>query len=163
MTEQKEGLETKYISCFVCKKVYHGLANPVKNTEKCWVYYWRTNRDKHYCVSCDDQKCCNVLIGLIKGCMICGALSFNVEESNKGHSNEDHNIGYVEVLCSRECKIKMFKQCEEDISKGVMITKICQTCKVESLDMLTCDKCKIAYYCSKDCQATHDKTCNNKP
>lgn len=150
-----EGVSFK---CSACGNSFNGLANPIKNSKKCWIFHFYYDYHRYF-AACDDQKCFAKVKDNIKGCLECGELSFNIDESDKAFIAEDRNICEISCLCSRDCKIARFNRYEEEMEKGIDITRFCAICKKESYDMFRCDKCKIKYYCSKKCQIEHDKIC----
>jgi hypothetical protein len=147
--------------CFACGESYYGMESEIKNTKKCWIYLNVFNQQQTYAVSCDDQKCFAAISNLLTGCIQCGETKCDINESMKNSTIEDPNIGTVDMLCSRKCRIKNMERYLKDVNTG-LIKQRCSICKTEGIDMHICDKCGVKYYCSKDCQLGHELNCDNK-
>lgn len=104
-----------------------------------WIYHHKL---------CNCSKCIGLIIGL--GCSICGQ---RIKHNAKWEIDSYINIqkqGTLQLFCSEQCKNKQSKE------------SLCGKCG-EAKATISCQKCKIANYCSQDCQSKdlerHSTTC----
>lgn len=169
MTEQKEETQASDIihkisfKCNVCGTKFRGLLNKKRNNKKIYIYYYYKNNQKTHSIVCAEKDCYIKIENLFSDssidCMWCGKHpESNFKDDNiwdKTILMEDEKILNIILLCSRECKLSLWKYYNERRKDGGNITSICFNCKDSSTKMLKCGKCKLALYCSKGCQKEH--------
>lgn len=166
MTETKNSLEIidgLTFKCGICKTKFRGFANKKKNNKTVYVYDYLRHNERVSLISCSDKKCVNKVEGSFVnesiGCMWC-TNKLNLESKDKlvldiSVCSENNNIKFVYVLCSGKCKLKLWDFYNKKKKEGMECSSICFNCKISTEKMFRCGKCKLAIYCSEDCQKKH--------
>lgn len=146
-------------NCVICNNKFYGLASKQENTEKSIVYDDCKEGKSRTRVVCNKDSCITEIEESIGDCAWCKIELGDLNETEISNMTEDDTINWVMVLCSRKCRLEFHAFLEQRIKEGGSVTQVCSICKNDSKDMFRCEHCQIKFYCSKECQTSHEKEC----
>lgn len=153
-----KAIEGKDFHCDTCQKQFFGFASGKKNTENSYVYYYHLENDGtiYYNVVCNSDECKDIVESKLPDycCLWCQRKVKDEWYFNHVTLSEDTSITTSYLICSSDCRIKVFEHFEK-----CEFIPICSFCRKEGKDLVKCDICKVKYYCSGNCRTIHTYIC----
>ena len=137
--------DSEFVNCFAC---YRKLR---KGEDTCIIHLFHNKRgDEKVIISCSTDKCLSLMMEIELGtyhCVECNTRLSCVKFSIR-FDCEPSNCLTTVMVCSEKCHNVQTRKMKRHL------ILICEVCGKDG-KLMTCAKCKIANYCSLECQRKH--------